>query len=172
MSSVKKNIKKSKTIPSNFYYCKTKFQKIKESLFTKYWQYICDTSQLKKHGDVMPYDFIEGFFQAEFSGCSELPPEYHELIKILRESPKEDLELLLKGIDICDATDLRNEFQAVTRPIDLILGADDGSVPYACHEQIKKLNPNVNLHLMPESQHVPFWTHPEEFKKIIKNILC
>ena len=63
MSSVKKNIKKSKTIPSNFYYCKTKFQKIKESLFTKYWQYICDTSQLKKHGDVMPYDFIEGFIE-------------------------------------------------------------------------------------------------------------
>ena len=61
LSTVKKNIKKSKTIPSEFYYCKTKFKEMKESLFAKHWQFICDTNQLKTHGDVVPYDFIEGF---------------------------------------------------------------------------------------------------------------
>ena len=36
LSTVKKNIKKSKTIPSEFYYSKTKFKEMKESLFAKH----------------------------------------------------------------------------------------------------------------------------------------
>jgi len=63
VSLLNSNIKKSKTIPSEFYYSKIKFKELKENVFTKHWQFICDRNQLKKHGDALPYDFIEGFIE-------------------------------------------------------------------------------------------------------------
>tara|TARA_Y100001968_G_scaffold333514_1_gene396830 strand:- start:913 stop:1989 length:1077 start_codon:yes stop_codon:yes gene_type:complete len=61
--SVNTNIKKAKTISSKFYYSKKKFEESKEQLFTKNWQLICDINQIKNHGDVLPYEFIEAFIQ-------------------------------------------------------------------------------------------------------------
>ena len=63
MSLVNPNIKKSKTIPSKFYYSKKKFEELKELIFHKHWQFICDKSQLKKNGDAFPYSFIEDFIE-------------------------------------------------------------------------------------------------------------
>ena len=60
---MKPNIKKSKTIPSEFYYSRIKFEEIKEKLFSKHWQFICDNKKLSNHGDSFPYDFIEGFVE-------------------------------------------------------------------------------------------------------------
>ena len=63
MSLVNSNIKKSKTIPSNFYYSQSLFNGIKENLFPKYWQFVCDQRQLNNHGDAFPYEFIENFIE-------------------------------------------------------------------------------------------------------------
>lgn len=63
MSSVNKNIKKSKTIESSFYYSQQKFEDIKESLFAQNWQFICDTKNLTQHGDSIPYEFIPGYIE-------------------------------------------------------------------------------------------------------------
>ena len=61
MSLVNKNIKKSKTISSEFYYSKQKFEELKESLFAQNWQFICDTTNLSQHGNSVPYEFIKGY---------------------------------------------------------------------------------------------------------------
>jgi choline monooxygenase len=61
MKNVNPNIKKAKTIPSEFYYSKDIFDQIKENLFTKTWQYVCDTSQLKVNNSSYPYNFMDGF---------------------------------------------------------------------------------------------------------------
>ena len=66
MSLVNPNIKKSKTIPSKFYYSKNTFEELKELIFHKHWQFICDKSQLKKNGDAFPYSFIEDFIEEPF----------------------------------------------------------------------------------------------------------
>ena len=58
-----KNIKKAKTLPSEFYYSREKFDDLKEKVFTKNWQFICDTSKLTKEGDAIPYDFIKGYIE-------------------------------------------------------------------------------------------------------------
>ena len=58
-----KNIKQAKTIPSSFYYSRGKFEDLKEKVFAKNWQFICDTSKLTKEGDALPYDFVEGYLQ-------------------------------------------------------------------------------------------------------------
>ena len=66
MSKINPNIKKARTIPSEFYYSEKKFQEIKELLFAKQWQFICDTTKLQNHGDAFPYSFIEDFIEDPF----------------------------------------------------------------------------------------------------------
>ena len=63
MSLLKKNIRKSKTIPSKFYYSHKKFEELKESVFAKSWQFICDKTQVKNNLDCWPYDFIDGYIE-------------------------------------------------------------------------------------------------------------
>ena len=57
------NIKKAKTIPAEFYYSKQKLNKLKETLFTNHWQFVCDKTKIKNNGDAFPYYFMEEFIQ-------------------------------------------------------------------------------------------------------------
>ena len=61
MSFVNPNIKKARTIPSEYYYSNEKFEELKESVFCKSWQFICDTTQIKLEGDCFPYNFIKEY---------------------------------------------------------------------------------------------------------------
>ena len=61
MSFVNPNIKKARTIPSEYYYSNEKFEELKESVFCKSWQFICDTTQIKQEGDCFPYNFIKEY---------------------------------------------------------------------------------------------------------------
>ena len=62
-SMLNKNIKQAKTLPSEFYYSHSKFEDLKEKVFAKNWQFICDTSRLINEGDAVPYDFIKGYIE-------------------------------------------------------------------------------------------------------------
>ncbi len=55
------NIKKAKTIPSELYYCNNILEHIKEKIFIKNWQFICDIGQLNKQNNAYPYNFLDGF---------------------------------------------------------------------------------------------------------------
>jgi|TARA_Y100000994_G_scaffold231460_1_gene217903 choline monooxygenase len=63
VSTVNLNINKSKTIPSEYYYSKKKFEIIKNRIFNTHWQLICDEKQLQNHGDVFPYIFMDNFIE-------------------------------------------------------------------------------------------------------------
>ncbi len=115
--------------------------------------------------------FFQSWCDSEFAAFDPKPKAYHQLVQLLAESPENNIEVILKGVDICDQTDLRKEFKSLTCPIDLIMGGKDGAVPAACYDAIKKLNPRTVLHVIPDAHHLPLWTHPEEFNRILKNIL-
>jgi len=116
-------------------------------------------------------DFFKGYYDLEFSSFNPKPAAYHQLIQLLQDTPEQDLEILLKGVCLCDETDMREAFQSLQCPIDLILGEKDHSVPLASHAAMKQLNPAVNHHVIPESQHMLFWTHPAEFQDKLQTIL-
>ena len=63
MPLINQNIKFSKTIPSRFYYSNKIFEQLKENLFFKNWQLICDITHLSNKGDCFPYDFVEGYIK-------------------------------------------------------------------------------------------------------------
>tara|TARA_Y100000589_G_scaffold156122_1_gene148661 strand:- start:643 stop:1716 length:1074 start_codon:yes stop_codon:yes gene_type:complete len=70
MDLVNKDIRKAQTIPSDFYYSEQKFNQIKERLFTKHWQLVCDTKNLNNHGDVIPYKFMDNFLPEPLLLCN------------------------------------------------------------------------------------------------------
>lgn len=115
--------------------------------------------------------FMTNFYEDEFSEFSEKPSAYFELLKLLPKLSTFDINILLKGVQICDATDLRPEFSTLTCPIDLILGGKDQSIPVNSIEKIIALNSKANVHMIPNAKHMPFWTHPAEFTQLLNQIL-
>jgi pimeloyl-[acyl-carrier protein] methyl ester esterase len=127
-----------------------------------------DFTNIKSYG---VSNFMRDFFNSEFSGFNPKPPIYQQLMQIHNATPEQDPETILKGVYMADQTDVRNEFQQVRCPIDLILGEQDSAVPLATYASMKALNPNVNFHVIPGAHHMPFWTHPVEFQNILRSIL-
>lgn len=114
-------------------------------------------------------DFFSSVFDHEFSTINPKPENYHKLMALLDNAV--NLDILFKGIDICDATDLRTEFKSLKCPIDLIFSEKDESLPIVLAEEVKHLNSNVTIHTIPEANHMVFWTHPKEFNKTLNGIL-
>lgn len=115
--------------------------------------------------------FFKNFYDLEFANFGTKPKAYSQLLQLLNSASKENVDILLKGINICDTTDLRNELQMLCCPIDLIFGNNDGSIPKSSHTAMKLLNSKINIHEINGAQHMPFWTHPTEFQNILKSIL-
>lgn len=115
--------------------------------------------------------FLRPHLEAEFGAIDPKPLMFHELMRLLAKNPKSDLDVLLKGLDIVDSADLRKEFQGLNCPIDLILGEKDENVPTATVQRIRALNPHAKIHLIPKAHHMPFWTDPIEFNKILEGIV-
>ncbi len=115
--------------------------------------------------------FFKSFCVSEFADFDTKPKEYEQLCQLVDETTYGDLEIVLKGMNIADMADLREEFKTVQCPIDLILGGRDPSLPTTCHEPLKQLNARTVLHVIPEAHHIPFWTHPQEFKSCLKALL-
>ncbi len=116
-------------------------------------------------------DFFTAYYDIEFLGFDPKPAAHQQLIQLLQNTPQQDLEILLKGVYLCDEADYREAFQSLQCSIDLILGGKDSSVPRQLHAAIKQLNPAVKLHVIPKAQHMFFWTHPVEFANKLQTIL-
>jgi len=115
--------------------------------------------------------FFTQLYETEFAFPKEKSPEHQYLLVLLDEFNTVDKEVLFNGIDICDDTDLRDEFASLNCPIDFIMGDKDDNIPVACYEPISQLNSNFNLHVIPNAHHMPFWTHQSEFKTLLNSIL-
>lgn len=115
--------------------------------------------------------FARSFFEAEFAPLVPKPESYAQIQKICAQRKVIDNAVVKKLLEILDSTDLRQEFKKITHPIDLIFGDHDGNVPKAAFTQIKELNPRVKIHEIPTAQHAPFWTHPQEFNEVLRQIL-
>ncbi len=115
--------------------------------------------------------FLEDYYDVEFQNIDPKPAAYHKLLKLLDETDNVDMDVLYKGVEIVDNADLRAEFAALQCPIDLIFGGKDNSIPTVTHENVKKLNPAANIHIIKDSNHMSFWTYPDEFNAILETIL-
>ncbi len=56
------DISVAETLPSSFYRDLKIFEKIRNDIFLKSWQFIGDDSQIKLNNSFMPYTILDGFF--------------------------------------------------------------------------------------------------------------
>lgn len=116
-------------------------------------------------------DILKMVYDYEFEDIHPKPLIYQQGEKLSQQPATISNELLLKRLEICDATDLRPEYKAIRCPIDLIIGGNDENVPKAAWIQIQALNLNIKTHEITGAKHAPFWTHPQEFQQTLEQIL-
>lgn len=61
MFNINPDIRKSATLPSEFYSEEKYFEQSKEKIFSKLWQFIGDTDLIKVPGQVYPFIMLDGF---------------------------------------------------------------------------------------------------------------
>jgi pimeloyl-[acyl-carrier protein] methyl ester esterase len=115
--------------------------------------------------------FLKSMYDMEFASFEPKPDTYHYLLGLLEDIDEDKAEALLKGIDICDETDLRKAFAKINCPIDLIYGDKDSVVPVAAYALMKALSKNVALHPIVNAQHLVFYTHSKIFSETLSKIL-
>ena len=114
---------------------------------------------------------LTSFIDNEFVNINPKPACYYQLDKINKVGSKRNIDILKQSINIVDATDFRSEYQAITCPIDLFFGGSDGCIPKSAYANIQSLNKNIVIHVIPNAQHMIFWTHKEEFFGILDDVL-
>lgn len=81
------------------------------------------------------------------------------------------IKALIGGLEILDSTDLRKKLSAINCPIQYILGQLDRIVPATVNNYINKLDPKINLKIIPKSSHAPFISNLTETTSHIKDFI-
>jgi pimeloyl-[acyl-carrier protein] methyl ester esterase len=86
------------------------------------------------------------------------------LLKALRarvaEQERPDPGALDAGLAILQQTDLRGAWADQVCPMLTILGGRDRLIPVAVGTAMRALNPRVEMAVLDDAAHIPFWTHP------------
>ena len=128
------------------------------------------TESFKKNiTDIGLKNFFKLSLAPEFESVNQ-PENHRHLLSLIQKSTFNE-DILLKGIAILEKADLREELKSLSCPVDFILGSEDDCVPSNQLLHLQALNPNIKLHIINNARHFPFWTHPNEFNPILKNIL-
>jgi pimeloyl-[acyl-carrier protein] methyl ester esterase len=116
-------------------------------------------------------DVMRANYENEFADFDIKPEAYKKLLSVIADEYHCDLDVLFKGVNICDSSDLRKEFNLLSGQIDLIMGGKDVAVPITSHIKIKELNSKAIIHVIPNAFHMSFWTHTKEFNEVLERIL-
>jgi pimeloyl-[acyl-carrier protein] methyl ester esterase len=116
-------------------------------------------------------DLMQSFYEYEFEHTKPKSTTYPKNLDLCLKTSTISNDLLMKRLEIADATDLRELFKTISCPIDLILGGTDAHTPKEGFKKIIALNPTTKIHEVQNAGHAPFWTHPKEFNEILNNIL-
>jgi len=128
------------------------------------------STKASKIKDIGMKAFMQQIVESEFSDFASKPVLYYELLKCF-DTKVIQPEIFLKGIDILDTLDLRQEIQSLECPVDLIFGEKDPYIPIAVIEALRKLNPHIHSHIVANAYHLPHLTHPREFNGLLNKIL-
>jgi len=74
---------------------------------------------------------------------------------------------LKTGLDVLAFTDLLGEVPWLKFPVTWLLGGRDTLVPFAIADELKKLQPDINIIIEAEAGHAPFISHPQAFTQAL-----
>lgn len=91
--------------------------------------------------------------------------------KRLPQAPSADRNALLWGLDVLQNADLRSVYQQISQPLCVLLGQNDPLVPSQVADELKRLNPAAELHILKNTGHCPFLSQQQHMKRLITDFM-
>lgn len=94
-----------------------------------------------------------------------------QLMKLtMQECEPPSAELLRRGLDILEHSDLREALKQLKCSVSAILGDRDKLVPVGCGDALKMLKPEIDVHVLENAGHAPFLSHAPQLREILRAI--
>lgn len=112
-----------------------------------------------------PKETLERFTYLTTEGSNN-PRNWLRVLKKLTEVEVSQ-EALEKGLDLLINSDLRDLMRRLDIPILMIFGEKDSLVPVTSKDEVKKLNPKIDINVIKDAGHIPFITDTETVARLI-----
>jgi len=110
---------------------------------------------------------IRRFLSLQMLGDKNARQLVRDLVVKIEAAGEPSADVLRYGLELLKTLDIRATLAALDVPIKIILGERDVLVPATLIKEILKVNPRIQVELMPDSAHVPFLSHPDHFISLI-----
>lgn len=125
------------------------------------------TSKLARNIDATLFRFLT----LQVQGMENTKQYVKGIEMALQECAAPEIHMLVNGLALLKTTDSRNALQALSCPVQLILGSVDSLVPADILEDCQSLQPKLSCHLIEGAGHIPFITHKKETLELVQNFL-
>jgi pimeloyl-[acyl-carrier protein] methyl ester esterase len=106
---------------------------------------------------------VERFLAIQAMGSETARQDIKMLKHAVLALPMPQVEVLMAGLDILAATDLRPQLAQLQQPVAACFGKLDALVPVAMVEPLLQWLPTLQVHIIPKASHAPFISHPTDF---------
>lgn len=125
--------------------------------------------QRQLHADVIEAHFYCQFARWQSSGDSRALSILPKIVQSIEPIDSRNRSTMMNGLAILSELKIRPIPNVPLPPILILGGAQDQVFTAEASIEIKNSLPQANLHIMHNSSHVPFLSHPEEVSGFIKN---
>lgn len=101
------------------------------------------------------------FLALQVNGLAHGKSLLQALKSAVEECPPPCPEVLQAGLTILQQADLREFLAHAQLPIQVVLGDKDTLIPLASAKALQRLNPAIEVQILPAAGHAPFLSHPE-----------
>ena len=114
---------------------------------------------------------LQRFLMLQARGAEQSRETIRQLAEDVATQNTPQSDALHAGLDLLLNLDMRSQLQALTCPVQLILGERDTLVPKTLVVALEKLKPGIRTNLMGGAGHAPFVSHPEQCQQLIEQFI-
>lgn len=114
---------------------------------------------------------LEMFVRSLYTFKERSQSQYIKNKEIMKIMKKPNLQALNTMLDILKTIDLRYIFKNIDVPLFCIFGDQDYICPSKVITSLKKMKNDINVHIIKDCGHLPFFSYPKEFNQILEKII-
>jgi len=127
--------------------------------------------QFAEHLDENQSETLQRFLLLQARGSKQSKETIRQLSQQLTQATPPVASALQDGLSLLINTDMRQQLQALTCPVQMILGDRDSLIPTAMLNAVKQLKPNVDEVLLTGAGHAPFISQPMACQQAIERFI-
>lgn len=113
---------------------------------------------------------FKSFFMLQSLGSPHPKSVYKKMVSMLSVMST-DIMSMRQGLLLLESVDLRQEIKHLQQPTLWVLCEQDALVPIALATELRQLQPNAQIGIVPNCGHLPFMVCPEPSAKIVLSFL-